>query len=67
MARMKVHGIAVEKCSPIFWFRLMQFHSTRIGHREASLVTPQLRETFYHSRRRKLKKQREEGCRADSI
>lgn len=41
----------------IFWFRLMQFHGTRLGHREASLLTPQLRETFYYPRQRK---QREE-------
>ena len=39
----------------IFWFRLMQFHGTRLGHRETSLVTPQLRETFYYARERKRK------------
>ena len=39
----------------IFWFRFMQFHGTRMGHRETSLVTPQLRETFYYARERKLK------------
>lgn len=39
----------------IFWFRLMQFHGTRMGHRETSLVTPQLRETFYYARERKKK------------
>jgi rhamnosyltransferase len=37
----------------IFWFRFMQFHGTRMGHRETSLVTPQLRETFYYARERK--------------
>jgi rhamnosyltransferase len=37
----------------IFWFRFMQFHGTRIGHRETSLITPQLRETFYYARERK--------------
>ena len=37
----------------ILWFRLMQFHGTRLGHRETSLVTPQLRETFYYARGRK--------------
>jgi rhamnosyltransferase len=37
----------------IFWFRIMQFHGTRTGHRETSLVTPQLRETFYYARERK--------------
>lgn len=37
----------------IIWFRLMQFHGTRLGHRETSLVTPQLRETFYYARGRK--------------
>lgn len=36
----------------IFWFRFMQFHGTRMGHRETSLVTPQLRETFYYARER---------------
>jgi len=39
----------------IFWFRIMQFHGTRMGHRETSLVTPQLRETFYYARERKPK------------
>jgi glycosyltransferase involved in cell wall biosynthesis len=39
----------------IFWFRLMQFHGTRLGHRDTSLVTPQLRETFYYPRERKRK------------
>jgi hypothetical protein len=36
----------------IFWFRFMQFHGTHMGHRETSLVTPQLRETFYYARGR---------------
>ncbi len=39
--------------SSIFWFRLMQFHGTRIGYRESGLLTPQLRETFYYARERK--------------
>lgn len=39
----------------IFWFRFMQFYGTRMGHRETSLVTPQLRETFYYARERKRK------------
>jgi len=39
----------------ILWFRFMQFHGTRLGHRETSLVTPQLRETFYYARGRKQK------------
>ncbi|MBL8090151.1 MAG: glycosyltransferase family 2 protein [Anaerolineales bacterium] len=43
----------------IFWFRFMQFHGTRMGHRETSLVTPQLRETFYYARGRKMKDERE--------
>lgn len=38
----------------IFWFRFMQFHGTRMGHRETSLVTPQLRETFYYARARRV-------------
>jgi rhamnosyltransferase len=37
----------------ILWFRLMQFHGTRLGHHETSLITPQLRETFYYARGRK--------------
>lgn len=41
----------------ILWFRFMQFHGTRMGHRETSLVTPQLRETFYYARARKLKEE----------
>ncbi len=39
----------------IFWFRFMQFHGTRMGYRESGLLTPQLRETFYYARERKLK------------
>jgi glycosyltransferase involved in cell wall biosynthesis len=39
----------------IFWFRFMQFHGTRLGHRETSLITPQLRETFYYPRERRRK------------
>ena len=39
----------------IFWFRFMQFHGTRLGHRETSLITPQLRETFYYARERKVR------------
>ena len=42
----------------IFWFRLMQFHGTRLGHRQAGLVTPQLRETFYYPREKKPKTER---------
>jgi rhamnosyltransferase len=43
----------------IFWFRFMQFHGTRMGHRETSLVTPQLRETFYYARERRRKEARD--------
>ncbi len=46
-----------KNLASIFWFRLMQFHGTRMGHRETSLVTPQLRETFYYARERKLKEE----------
>jgi hypothetical protein len=41
--------------SSIFWFRLMQFHGTRMGYRESGMLTPQLRETFYYARERKQK------------
>jgi cellulose synthase/poly-beta-1,6-N-acetylglucosamine synthase-like glycosyltransferase len=44
-----------KNLTSIFWFRFMQFHGTRMGHRETSLVTPQLRETFYYARERKKK------------
>ncbi|MCA1899817.1 MAG: glycosyltransferase family 2 protein [Chloroflexi bacterium] len=53
-------GVLVKNLVSIFWFRFMQFHGTRMGHRETSLVTPQLRETFYYARERKGK---EEGKR----
>lgn len=39
----------------IVWFRFMQFYGTHMGHRETSLVTPQLRETFYYPRAGKQK------------
>jgi glycosyltransferase involved in cell wall biosynthesis len=45
----------------IFWFRFMQFHGTRMGHRDTSLVTPQLRETFYYARGRNKKEERDRG------
>jgi glycosyltransferase involved in cell wall biosynthesis len=44
-----------KNIASIFWFRFMQFHGTRLGHRETSLITPQLRETFYYARERKQK------------
>ncbi len=48
-----------KNLASIFWFRFMQFHGTRMGHRETSLVTPQLRETFYYARERKRKEERD--------
>jgi glycosyltransferase involved in cell wall biosynthesis len=47
--------VLLKNLASIFWFRTMQFHGTRMGHRETSLVTPQLRETFYYARERKRK------------
>jgi len=47
--------ILLKNLASIFWFRIMQFHGARMGHRETSLVTPQLRETFYYARERKKK------------
>jgi hypothetical protein len=47
--------VLLKNISSIFWFRFMQFHGTRMGHRETSLITPQLRETFYYARERKSK------------
>lgn len=34
----------------ILWFRYMQFSGTLAGYREVSVLTPQLRETFYYAR-----------------
>lgn len=45
--------VLLKNLASIFWFRFMQFHGTRMGHRETSLITPQLRETFYYPRERK--------------
>ena len=42
-----------KNISLIVQFRYMQFHGTLMGHRETSLLTPQLRETFYYARARK--------------
>jgi glycosyltransferase involved in cell wall biosynthesis len=50
-----------KNLASIFWFRFMQFHGTRMGHRETSLVTPQLRETFYYARERKKKNEAKRG------
>jgi rhamnosyltransferase len=46
-----------KNAASILWFRFMQFHGTRMGHRETSLVTPQLREMFYYARERKVKEE----------
>ncbi len=46
-------GVLLKSFSSIFWFRFAQFRGTYMGHRETSLVTPQLRETFYYARERK--------------
>ena len=50
-----------KNLASIFWFRFMQFHGTRMGHRETSLITPQLRETFYYARERKKKEKSDRG------
>jgi len=50
--------ILLKSFTSIFWFRFAQFHGTRLGHRETSLITPQLRETFYYARERKMKDER---------
>ena len=47
--------VLLKNLASIFWFRLMQFHGTRVGYRDSSLVTPQLREMFYYARGRKSK------------
>ena len=44
-----------KNIASIFWFRIMQFHGTRMGYRETSLITSQLRETFYYAREHKAK------------
>jgi cellulose synthase/poly-beta-1,6-N-acetylglucosamine synthase-like glycosyltransferase len=43
----------LKNFASILWFRFMQFHGARMGYRESSMVTPQLRETFYYARERK--------------
>lgn len=52
-------GLLWRNIASIVWFRIMQFHGTRMGHRETSLVTPQLRETFYYPRERKRKEEKD--------
>ena len=53
--------VLLRNIASIFWFRFMQFYGTRMGHRETSLVTPQLRETFYYARERKRKEEKDRG------
>ncbi len=48
-------NVLLKNLLSIFWFRFMQFYGTRVGHRESSSVTPQLRQTFYYARERKKK------------
>ena len=50
--------VLLKSFASIFWFRFAQFHGTRMGHCETSLVTPQLRETFYYARKKKTKEER---------
>ena len=50
-----VERVLWKNIASIFWFRFMQFHGTRLSHRETGLITPQLRETFYYARERKPK------------
>ena len=50
-------GTLRRNMSSIFRFRYMQFHGTHMGYRESSLLTPQLRETFYYARERKPKEE----------
>lgn len=57
----KREGVLLRNIASIFWFRFMQFHGTRMGHRETSLVTPQLRETFYYARGKKTKDRNNRG------
>jgi glycosyltransferase involved in cell wall biosynthesis len=47
-------GVLWSNISSISQFRFMQFHGTKLGYRESGLLTPQLRETFYYARERKL-------------
>ncbi len=47
-----------KNIASIFWFRFMQFHGTRVGYRESGQLTPQLRETFYYARERKMKEEK---------
>lgn len=51
--------VLLKSIISILWFRLMQFHGTHLGHRQSSRVTPQLRQTFYYARGRKLGQSRE--------
>ena len=51
-------GVLIKNIPSIFWFRFMQFNGARAGHRETSLITPQLRETFYYARERKMNDER---------
>ncbi len=57
-------GVLLKNIFSIFWFRFMQFHGTRMGHRETSLITPQLRETFYYARERKGKDEKKRDVEA---
>ena len=60
-------GVLLKNFVSIFWFRFLQFHGTRMGHRETSLVTPQLRETFYYSRGREKPYRKGKGCGTNSV
>lgn len=53
--------VLLKNFTSIFWFRFMQFYGTRMGHRETSLMTPQLREMFYYARERKKKEESDRG------
>ncbi|HEX6269516.1 MAG TPA: glycosyltransferase family 2 protein [Anaerolineales bacterium] len=44
-----------KNLASLFWFRFMQFYGTREGYRESGPLTPQLRETFYYARPRRIR------------
>jgi glycosyltransferase involved in cell wall biosynthesis len=47
-------GVLWRNIASIVGFRLMQFYGTRLGYRESGTITPQLRETFYYAREKRL-------------
>ena len=60
-------GVLLKNISSIFWFRFMQFHGTRMGHRETEPHHPAIARDVLLCAGKKEERRWKEGCGADSV